>query len=68
LRPAAGDWPRTGRPSGATSEQIIVAAEITTKGGDSEELDPMISAGERELATAGVAEPPGVVLVARNGT
>ena len=34
-----------------TEEQIIVAAEITTKGGDFEELDPMISAAERELAT-----------------
>ena len=45
-----------------TSEQIIVAAEITTKGGDFEELDPMISAAERELATAGVEESPGVVL------
>lgn len=45
-----------------TSEQIIVAAEITTKGGDFEELDPMISAAERELETAGVEESPGVVL------
>ena len=33
-----------------TEGQIIVAAEITTKGGDFEELDPMISAAERELA------------------
>ena len=45
-----------------TAEQIIVAAEITTKGGDFEELDPMISAAERELANAGVDESPGVVL------
>ena len=45
-----------------TENQIIVAAEITTKGGDFEELDPMISAAERELATAGVEESPGVVL------
>jgi transposase len=45
-----------------TSEQIIVAAEITTKGGDFEELDPMISAAERELKSAGVEESPGVVL------
>src|SRR5215218_8996965 len=29
--------------------QIIVAAEITTEGGDFEQLDPMISAAEREL-------------------
>ena len=45
-----------------TTEQIIVAAEITTKGGDFEELDPMISAAERELAAAGIEESPGVVL------
>jgi transposase len=45
-----------------TSEQIIVAAEITTKGGDFEELDPMIAAAERELEGAGVEESPGVVL------
>ncbi len=41
-----------------TEGQIIVAAEITTKGGDFEELDPMIAAAERELETAGVAEEP----------
>ena len=45
-----------------TEDQIIVAAEITTKGVDFEELDPMISAAERELAEAGVGENPGVVL------
>jgi transposase len=45
-----------------TGGQIIVAAEITTKGGDFEELDPMITAAERELAGAGVEESPGVVL------
>ncbi len=43
-----------------TEDQIIVAAEITTKGGDFEELDPMISAAERELARAGIEESPGV--------
>jgi transposase len=40
----------------------VVAVEITTKGGDFEELDPMITAAERELAGAGVEESPGVVL------
>jgi len=45
-----------------TEDQIILAAEITTKGGDFEELDPMIAAAERELATAGVDASPGVVL------
>ena len=43
------------------SDQIIVAAKVTTKGGDFEELDPMIAAAERELATAGIKESPGVV-------
>jgi len=42
--------------------QIIVAAEITTEGGDFEQLDPMISAAERELERAGVRERPEVVL------
>jgi transposase len=45
-----------------TSEQVIVAAEITTKGGDFEELEPMIGAAERELKTAGFDASPGVVL------
>jgi transposase len=45
-----------------TEGQIIVAAEVTTRGGDFEELNPMITAAERELETAGVEESPGVVL------
>jgi len=45
----------------ATADQIIVPAEITTKGGDFEELDPMIAAAERELTAAGVDANPGVV-------
>lgn len=45
-----------------TEDQIIVAAEVTTKGGDFEELDPMIAAAERQLATASVDGNPGVVL------
>ena len=42
-----------------TEDQIIVAAEITTKGGDFEQLEPMIAAAERELESAGVEEAPG---------
>ncbi len=45
-----------------TERQIIVAAEIAPDGLDTAQLDPMISAAERELAEAGVAERPGVVL------
>lgn len=44
-----------------TEEQLIVAAEITTEGGDFEQLDPLVSAAERELENAG-AEGPEVVL------
>jgi transposase len=45
-----------------TEEQIIVAAEITTDGGDFEQLDPIVTAAERELEAAGVEEQPEVVL------
>jgi transposase len=45
-----------------TEEQIIVAAEITTEGGDFEQLDPLVTAAERELQAAGVKERPEVVL------
>jgi hypothetical protein len=45
-----------------TEEQIIVAAELTTEGGDFEQLDPVVSATERELKEAGVTERPEVVL------
>ncbi len=45
-----------------TEEQLIVAAEITTEGGDFEQLEPMVSSAERELEQAGVTEPPEVVL------
>jgi transposase len=46
----------------ATEEQIIVAAEITTEGGDFEQLDPMVAAAEREVEAAGIEQRPGVVL------
>jgi hypothetical protein len=45
-----------------TEQQIIVAAEITTEGGDFEQLEPIVTATERELSEAGVTERPGVVL------
>jgi transposase len=45
-----------------TERQIIVAAEIAPDGLDFAQLDPMISAAERELENAGVKERPGVVL------
>ena len=45
-----------------TEQQIIVAAEITTEGGDFEQLDPVVTAAERELQAAGVEHRPDVVL------
>jgi hypothetical protein len=45
-----------------TERQIIVAAEIAPDGLDFAQLDPMVSAAERELAGAGLTERPEVVL------
>src|SRR5680860_770060 len=45
-----------------TEGQIIVAAEVVTEGGDFRQLDPMITATERELERAGVDASPEVVL------
>ena len=45
-----------------TRRQIIVAAEIAPDGLDTSQLDPMVSAAERELEGAGVSEQPEVVL------
>jgi transposase len=42
--------------------QIIVAAEISVASPDFGQLEPMITAAERELAAAGVKEAPEVVL------
>jgi transposase len=46
----------------ATEQQIVIAAEVITEGVDFEQLDPMITAAERELQSAGVKDTPGVVL------
>ena len=43
-------------------QQIILAAEIETVGGDFGHLEPMLDAAQRELAHAGVDETPGVLL------
>jgi transposase len=45
-----------------TEQQIIVAAEITTEGGDFEQLDPVVTVAEHELEAAGVKQRPEVVL------
>ena len=45
-----------------TEGQIIVAAEIAPDGLDFAQLEPMVSAAERELKQAGVKERPEVVL------
>jgi transposase len=45
-----------------TEDQIVVAAEVTTEGGDFEQLEPMVAQAERELEDAGVEDRPEVVL------
>jgi hypothetical protein len=45
-----------------TRDQIIVAAEIAPDGLDFAQLEPMVSAAERELANADVKDRPEVVL------
>lgn len=45
-----------------TEQQIVIAAEVTTDGADFIQLEPMITAAERELQHAGVAALPAVVL------
>src|SRR5918999_996767 len=42
--------------------QIVVAAEINADSPDFGHLEPMVSAAERELAGAGIAEAPAVVV------
>jgi len=42
--------------------QVVVAAEIETVGADFGHLEPMLDATQRELAAAGVADPPRVLL------
>jgi hypothetical protein len=43
-------------------QQVVLAAEIENVGADFGHLEPMLEATRRELATAGVDEPRGVVL------
>jgi transposase len=45
-----------------TKKQIVIAAEVTIDSPDFGHLEPMVTAAETELAAAGVAERPGVVL------
>src|SRR3954470_6908544 len=42
--------------------QVVLAAEIETVGADFGHLEPMLVAAQRELAAAGVDEPPEVLL------
>jgi transposase len=45
-----------------TEQQIVIAAEVTTDGGDFAQLEPMIVAAQRELDGASVTDRLGVVL------
>ena len=42
--------------------QVVLAAEIMTAGGDFGHLEPMLDATQKELAAAGISERPGVLL------
>ena len=42
--------------------QVVLAAEIKTVGADFGHLEPMLDAAQRELAAAGIDEPPKVLL------
>src|SRR4051794_5857839 len=45
-----------------TAEQIVIAAEVTVDSPDFGHLEPMVSAAEAELASAGIEAAPEVVL------
>jgi hypothetical protein len=45
-----------------TEQQIIIAAELNTDPQDFSHLEPMVNAAQRELASAGAAEQPEVVV------
>jgi hypothetical protein len=45
-----------------TEDQIVIAAEVTPSSADFGQLEPMVSAAERELAAARVTDAPQVVL------
>src|SRR5215218_9600336 len=45
-----------------TTEQIVVAAEISTESLDTANLQPIVETAREELEAAGIAETPGVVL------
>jgi transposase len=45
-----------------TEDQIVIAAEVTPSSADFGQLEPMVSAAERELAAARVTDAPEVVL------
>src|SRR5215217_7452398 len=46
----------------STEDQIVIAAEVTISSADFGQLEPMVTATETELATAGVIDTPEVVL------
>jgi transposase len=46
----------------ATEDQIVIAAEVTVDSPDFGHLEPMIRAAEHELGSAGVPQPPKIVL------
>jgi hypothetical protein len=56
-------WVQGYNAQAATNErQIVIAAELTNSSADFGQIGPMVDAAHRELAAAGVAEPPQIVL------
>jgi DDE family transposase len=45
-----------------TEQQIVTAAEVITEGVDFEQLNPMVTAAEQQLANVGIKDKPGIVL------
>jgi transposase len=45
-----------------TEDHIVIAADVTVESPDFAHLEPVVAAAERELAQAGVADRPGVVV------
>src|ERR687894_637085 len=56
-------WVQGYNAQAATNErQIVIAAELINSSADFGQIEPIVNAARRELRTAGVAEPPEVVL------
>jgi transposase len=62
LKTPRGYMPGYNAQAVCDENQLVVAAELNTDSPDFGHLESMVSAAERELARAGIAEAPGVVV------